>query len=71
MRGETSCRRPYVGFPLILPLDVSIPLGQGIIGQIPSERRGVVFNDLTGVQHADPLLSHANAALADRRAARH
>ena len=42
-----------------VPLDFTLSLGEGIIGQIPSERRGVVFNDLAAVRHADPLLSRA------------
>ena len=33
--------------------------GEGIVGQIPAQRRGVVYNDLAAVQHADPLLRRA------------
>jgi len=39
--------------------ECTIPLGHGIVGQIPAARRGVVVNDLTAVQHADPLLERA------------
>jgi PAS domain S-box-containing protein len=41
------------------PLDVRIPVGHGIVGRIPADRRGALFNDLTTVRDADPLLSKA------------
>jgi PAS domain S-box-containing protein len=37
-------------------LDVGIPLGQGIVGQIASERRGVVLEDVRADAAPEPLL---------------
>lgn len=39
--------------------DIGIPLGQGVIGRIASERRGVVFDDLAAARVSDPFLQSA------------
>ncbi|HZO25426.1 MAG TPA: ATP-binding protein [Chloroflexota bacterium] len=42
-----------------VPLAVRIPIGHGIVGQIPASRQGIIFNDLSMVRDSDPLLSRA------------
>jgi len=45
------------GVPDDESLDFKISIGEGIVGQIPASRRGVVINDLTTMHEPDPLLS--------------
>jgi len=45
------------GVPDDESLDFKISIGEGIVGQIPASRRGVVINDLTIMHEPDPLLS--------------
>jgi len=57
--GDRLVPEAITGLPVDLravPLEVGIPFGQGIIGRVASDRRGVVFDDLPASVRADPFL---------------
>ena len=61
--GERLIPEAVSGLPVDLrtaALDAGVPLGQGIVGQIASERRGVLFDDLPSSARSDPFLGQAN-----------
>ena len=60
--GERLIPEAVSGLPVDLrtaSLDAGVPLGQGVIGRIASEQRGVVFDDLPTSARSDPFLSKA------------
>jgi len=54
LRSVATTDRPGdLGAP---PPDFGVMLGQGVVGQIASERRGVLIDDIGAVAEADPVL---------------
>jgi len=57
--GERLIPKAISGIPIDLrtaSLDIGIPLGHGILGQIAADQRGVVFEDVSIAAQSDPLL---------------
>jgi PAS domain S-box-containing protein len=60
--GERLIPEGVSGLPIDLrtaALETGIPLGQGVVGRIASERKGVVFDDLPPEVRSDPFLGNA------------